>query len=324
MGIYFSSLVDGDRTDVDFVEEVTFTTGTDGLPVKRPQSPAGGRYVLGDLVAEGGQAAIYAAHDEKLHRIVALKQLRNRTTSAVARFHNEALITARLAHPAIVPIYDIGDGTDGAPYIAMKLVKGATLGARILNARTEAARRDLLDVVVRVTEAIAYAHRERIVHRDLKPSNILVGDFGEVMVIDWGIAKDLADKMSSSRPMSVGVALTAEGTVLGTPGFMAPEQAAGCAVDERADVYALGVLIYLTVCGVLPSHGLSASELLGLVRTGEAGVPLEERAPGTDLQLCAVVDRALAPSPSERYRDGAELLAALRFALGQEARHHHG
>jgi serine/threonine protein kinase len=156
------------------------------------------------------------------------------------RFEREAAITARLQHPAIVPIYEAGTWPDGKAFYAMRLVEGRTLARAIDAATTLEARIALLPHVVAVTEALAYAHDKRVIHRDLKSGNVLVGAFGETVVIDWGLAKELDRPDVEDEPTAPHHALTRVGSVMGTPCFMAPEQARGEPLDERADVYALG------------------------------------------------------------------------------------
>ena len=273
------------------------------------------RYIVDGEIARGGQAAIFRAHDCRLHRTVAIKQLTKRSKAAEIRFVNEALITARLSHPSIVPIYDVGHWADGTPYFSMKLVEGQTLAARIREAKTPAVRMALMNVVVDVAEAMAYAHQQRIVHRDLKPSNILVSDHGQTMVIDWGIAKLLNEKLATSVPMAVGIALTARGSVLGTPGFMSPEQAFGECNDARSDVYSLGALMYLVLAGEAPFAGLSAIEIVEANRSGDAAMTLRERAPDLDPCIVGIVDRAMSLDPDDRFDDAAALLEAWRAVM---------
>src|SRR5262249_26943413 len=156
------------------------------------------------------------------------------------RFVREALITARLQHPSIVPVYEAGRWPDRAPFYAMKLVAGRPMSDVLARAATLDDRLALLPAVLAVCDAMAYAHGERIIHRDLKPHNVLVGAHGETVVIDWGLAKDLTaddrDAPAIGPYRAAAADQTADGALLGTPGYMAPEQALGQDADERADV----------------------------------------------------------------------------------------
>jgi WD40 repeat protein/tRNA A-37 threonylcarbamoyl transferase component Bud32 len=283
------------------------------------------RYVVAGEFARGGLGRIMRARDVRLDRAVALKELLHTDTSAEARFAAEALITARLQHPAIVPIYEAGRWPSGEPFYAMKLVSGRSLADLIAHTPTLEERLGLLPHLLAVAEAVAYAHGERIIHRDLKPANVLVGEFGETVVIDWGLAKDLsldpgpaspALALPDTQPLGPG-ALTVVGSVVGTPAYMPPEQAAGQMVDERADVYALGAMLYHLLAGAAPYEGTSASEVLQQVMQ-LAPRPLAERQRGVPKELLALVSKAMARDPAQRYRSARELAEDLRrFQTGQ-------
>ena len=204
--------------------------------------------VLGEH-GRGGLGRVSRAHDLELGRDIAIKELLSRNHVSEVRFLREALITARLEHPSIVPIYEAGRWPDGTPFYAMKLVAGRSLRDLLAERTTVDERISLLHQIIAVADAIAYAHGRNIIHRDLKPSNVIVGDFGETIVIDWGLAKDL----SATEETTVGGGpfrdvhddgLTSAGTILGTPAYMAPEQARGERVDQRADVYAIGTMLW--------------------------------------------------------------------------------
>jgi serine/threonine protein kinase len=199
-------------------------------------------YSFGREVARGGMGRVVAAHDLRIGRPVAVKELLDSSPSTAARFEREARITARLQHPGIVPIYEIGTWPDGTPFYAMRLVEGKTLSAALAEADNRLA---LLPSVIAACEAIAFAHAHDVIHRDLKPSNIMVGAFGETVVIDWGLAKTLdeADDRDVGPYRSVPESdLTAVGEVMGTAAYMPPEQANAEPVDRRADVYSLGAI----------------------------------------------------------------------------------
>ncbi|HEY0191946.1 MAG TPA: serine/threonine-protein kinase, partial [Kofleriaceae bacterium] len=206
------------------------------------------RYQIIGEHGRGGLGRVTRAHDRELGRDIAIKELISRGVVGEMRFVREALITARLEHPGIVPVYEAGSWPDGTPFYAMKLVAGRPLRALISERPTVEDRLALLHHVIAVTDAIAYAHGRGVIHRDLKPSNVIVGDFGETVVIDWGLAKDLGavDDFTGGAPSptSQDDGLTSVGSVLGTPAYMAPEQARGEPVDQRADVFAIGVMLW--------------------------------------------------------------------------------
>ncbi|MCI0452346.1 MAG: serine/threonine protein kinase [Candidatus Latescibacteria bacterium] len=267
---------------------------------------AGTKYDAVEAVGRGGMGTVFRVHDRELARDVALKVLSAREVSeeARARMLDEARILARLEHPGIVPVHDVGVLPDGRVFYTMKLVRGNRLDEY---ARATHDIADLLRVFVRACEAVAFAHSEGVVHRDVKPSNVMVGAFGEVLVLDWGVAKLLdrnsatqattADTVEPSTPATPPPrrsADTATGAVLGTPGFMAPEQARGesARVDPRSDVYALGAML---------RQVLEAS-----------------RAAPVPRRLRAICDRATAAEPAARYPDVASLSRDVeRFATGQ-------
>lgn len=200
------------------------------------------RYTITGIAGHGGMGTVYVARDRVLERDVAVKVLdvADHRGSRAARLTREAHILARLDHPGIVPVHDAGVLPDGRAYYVMKLVRGRRLD-EVLAAATPPAVR--LDLFARVLEAVAFAHAHGVVHRDLKPENIMAGAFGEVFVMDWGVAQDGA---ADSEP-----------AVVGTPGFMPPEQAGAREVDARADVFALGVVLTQLI-GRNPSPALAA------------------------------------------------------------------
>jgi WD40 repeat protein len=253
----------------------------------------------------GGLGRVSRVHDRELGRDVAIKELLSRDSVHEVRFLREVLITARLEHPGIVPIHEAGRWADGTPFYAMKLVAGRSL-RDLLAARTTVEQRlDLLHHVIAVADAIAYAHGRNIIHRDLKPANIIVGDFGETVVIDWGLAKDLTSPEVSALESGTFLPsrnddLTSAGSVLGTPAYMAPEQERGEPVDQRADVYAIGVMLWelCTVQKVPPSKAYLRHRVL--------------RRAGIDPDVAAIIDKALERDPERRYRDAGALAADLK------------
>jgi WD40 repeat protein/tRNA A-37 threonylcarbamoyl transferase component Bud32 len=277
-------------------------------------------YVIGAELARGGMGRVLTARDRRLARPVAIKELLDRDARLVARFEREVRITARLQHPAIVHVHEAGRWPSGEPFYAMKLVTGRPLDRCIAETTSFAERLRYLPNVVAAVDALAYAHAQRVIHRDLKPSNVLCGEFGETVVIDWGIAKDLdRDDDATDAPdvASASPERTIAGTVLGTPSYMPPEQAAGRSVDARADVYSLGAVLYHVLSGVAPHTAKTLEELLAKVKT-DAPAPLATRAPEVPADLIAIVERAMAREPDDRFATAKEMADELkRFQTGQ-------
>ncbi len=278
-----------------------------------------------ELVAEhgrGGLGKVNRARDKDLGRDVAIKEMLCPGGVAEARFVREAMITARLEHPGIVPVHEAGRWPDGTPFYSMKLVSGRPLKHLINAAETQQARMALLPHVIAVADAVAYAHDRGIIHRDLKPSNIIVGDFGETVVIDWGLAKDLRATPTEAPDAgpyrtSSDPAATIEGAVMGSPSYMPPEQARGETVDERADVYALGAVLYHLLTGGPPYGGKDPTEILRCLRAGPPPSPSISAREAPE-ELRAVTERAMSRDPSDRYPGAREFAAELkRFQAGQ-------
>lgn len=278
-------------------------------------------YKVSDEIARGGLGRILRARHRYLDRTVAIKEGLRGDDPAQARFIREALITARLQHPSIIPVYEAGRWPTGEPFYAMKLVSGRSLSAVIEETKTLEERLAFLPNVIAVADAIAYAHSEHIIHRDLKPDNILVGAFGETVVIDWGLAKDLSakqdDEIFDSPYQIAAQGLTMAGAIMGTPEYMAPEQAQAKSVDERSDVYAIGCILYHVLVGDAPFRGTSAEEIITKVLT-HTPTPLQVRAPGVPHDLATVVHKAMARDPANRYTTAKGLAEDLRrFQTGQ-------
>jgi hypothetical protein len=263
------------------------------------------RYEILGEHGRGGLGRVSRAHDRSLGRDVAIKELISPGHLSEVRFLREALITARLEHPGIVPVHEAGRWPGGTPFYAMKLVAGRPLRELIAERTTVDQRIALLHHVIAVADAIAYAHGRNIIHRDLKPANVIVGDFGETIVIDWGLAKEL----SAGEESSVGGGpfrvthdneLTAAGAVLGTPSYMSPEQERGERVDQRTDVFAIGAMLW-ELCSldkVPPSDPGVRDRLL--------------RNAHIDEDLAVIVNKALDAEPSRRYPDAGALAADLK------------
>jgi len=229
----------------------TPTTGGTG-PVARIVDTIGG-YELAEVLGRGGMGEVVLARDREIGRDVALKRMRTASPSPehVERFLREAKIQARLDHPTIVPVHELGTDEDGLPFFTMKRLTGTTLAA-VLDKGTETPQR-LLRAIVDVCQGVAHAHARRIVHRDLKPANIMLGDYGEVYVLDWGVARVLADTRQTGPVRALDIASldgeTKTGALLGTPGYMAPEQIHGGEVGLAADVYAIGAMLFEILAG---------------------------------------------------------------------------
>jgi WD40 repeat protein len=278
-------------------------------------------YALGFEVARGGMGRILSARDLRVGRPVAIKELLGRSRALAARFEREARVTARLQHPGIVPIYEIGHWPDGTPFYAMRPVDGGTLREAIDAEPTLPARLGLLSAVIAATEAVAFAHARRIIHRDLTPSNVLVGAYGETVVIDWGLAKDLAGPPEPddepAAPAAAPGGLTSAGAVMGTAAYMPPEQANGQPVDERADVYALGAILYHVLTGNPPYHGRRTDELLTQLKASPPPA-LDALVTGAPRDLVSIVAKAMARQPGDRYPSARELAEELkRFQTGR-------
>ena len=229
---------------------------------------SGTRYQLIDKLGQGGMGGVYRVEDTVLHRKVALKIVSafDSGSELADRLLHEARVIAQLEHPGIVPVHDVGTLPDGRVFYAMKLVQGQRLDHHVAGLETLAER---LRVFGKICEAVSFAHARGVLHRDLKPQNIMVGPFGEVLVMDWGISKVLG-KAEANSSGELAVVGTNHGTVLGTPGFMAPEQARGENVDHRADVFSLGALL----------HFMNS---------------------GTSKAIAAISSKAIAESPGDRY-----------------------
>ncbi len=275
-------------------------------------------FSIGKELARGGMGRILDARDRRLGRNVAIKVLLRNSADARARFEREARITARLQHPSIVSVLEAGVWPNGEPFYVTKWVKGESLDKVIAGRATLEARLALLPHLIAVVDALAYAHSVGVIHRDLKPSNVLVGDFGETVVIDWGLAKELraADDRPADGEPSPASGETIAGSIVGTPAYMPPEQARGHAVDERADVYALGVMLWHLLAGKAPYKG-STDEVLAAVKE-RPPAPIGAVIAGVPPDLVTIVDKATAHAADRRYASARELADDLkRFQTGQ-------
>ncbi|HET7504792.1 MAG TPA: serine/threonine-protein kinase [Kofleriaceae bacterium] len=283
--------------------------------------PADERYRLGAELGRGGMGRVVEAFDLQLGRTVALKEVLPRGGPGIAkRFAREVQLTARLEHPSIIPLYDSGTTIDGRPFYVMRRVSGRPLDQLMAKAADLGERLTHLPALLAAIDAVAHAHRRGVIHRDLKPANILVGELGETVVIDWGLAKVIGeddDKPGTVIATASDSLRTQIGSVFGTPGFMAPEQARGEELDPRGDVYALGAILYQLLAGAPPHAGTSATEVIE--KTGSREVtPVDVVAPGAPADLVAIVGKALAFDPAGRYPDAGALGEDVRrFLAGQ-------
>ncbi|MBK8979087.1 MAG: tetratricopeptide repeat protein [Planctomycetes bacterium] len=285
------------------------------------------RYELLDEIGRGGMGVVYRAHDLDVGRDVALKVLlaaHRDNPEALRRFAEEAQIGGQLEHPGVVPVYDLGVQADDRPYFAMRLVRGETLSKLLADrvAPSDDLRR-YLTIFEQVCQAVAFAHASGVVHRDLKPGNVMVGAFGEVQVVDWGLAKILDDGRSSpdvrapasesprAGPRRGGTAL---GSVFGTPAYMSPEQARGevDGLDERSDVFALGAMLCEILTAQPPYAEIDDGDALASAARAALGPALHRlRACGADDALVGIARRCLAREPEARFADAGALAAAL-------------
>lgn len=288
-----------------------------------------------DKLGEGGMGEVYKVLDHRLGRLAALKLLRVTASSdpgAEQRFLREATITARLDHPAIPPVYEAGQTAHGQLYLLMRLIRGQTLKAVIADCvnqgRLKDRRGELLQALIRVGEAVAYAHEQGIVHRDLKPENIMVGDLGEVLVLDWGVAKDLKAKEQQRRADAIlksviskqdlsEAGLTVSGSVVGTPGYMSPQQIGGEDVDARADVFALGLILVELLTGEPALSARSLFELYAKTASASVSLPrdIDESIPR---ELHWIAAEALEYEVADRTQDAREFVTQLQCFLSAE------
>ncbi len=299
-----------------------------------PAPDSAPRYVLRGLLGRGGMGVVHLAFDRVLGREVALKLLDWPERADLAeRLEREAQVLARLEHPGIVPVYDAGRLPDGRRYYAMKRVQGQRLDAWTRGAPELAER---LRIFLRLCDALAFAHAHGVLHRDLKPENVMVGAFGELLVLDWGVAHVSASSAAEAQAPAGVAALpgTRHGTVLGTPGYMSPEQARGdvASLDARSDVFALGALLGFLLTGRAPGAVDRVAVEQASTRTWDTAATTKA-ASATDWSLpghahiarplAAIVRRAMAEQPDERYPSVQALAADVaRYQAGERVDAH--
>jgi tetratricopeptide (TPR) repeat protein/tRNA A-37 threonylcarbamoyl transferase component Bud32 len=291
--------------------------------------------------AKGGLGEVFLAHDEELNRTVALKEIQARHASnpdTRGRFLLEAEITGRLEHPGIVPVYGLGAYADGRPFYAMRFIEGEDLRQAIVRFHEadepgrdpgdrQLAFRELLGRFVAVCNTVAFAHSRGVLHRDLKPANVMLGKYGETLVVDWGVAKTAGREAEASRAETSSivpratkeVTPTQHGTLIGTPAYMSPEQAVGQheLLGPASDVYSLGATLYTLLTGQPPVDGGEVAVLLFRVRQGQI-VPPRQVKPNTPAALDVICRKAMALNPAERYPTALALAADVEAWLAGE------
>lgn len=258
-----------------------------------------GRYQIGSLLGAGGMGQVYLAHDTQLDRPVALKMLPPEfTTNAdrLRRFKQEAKATSALNHPHIVTIYEIGE-SDGAAFIATEFIDGVTL--RVHMAQDSLKMSDALEIAIQMTSALAAAHQAGIVHRDIKPENVMIRNDGYVKILDFGLAK--LTERGSVDSEAVTLAETDPGVVMGTVGYMSPEQARGLTVDTRTDIFSMGVVLFEMITGRSPFEGGSSSSVLVSILEREPA-PIARYIPNAPAELQRIITRSLAKIRDDRYQ----------------------
>jgi tRNA A-37 threonylcarbamoyl transferase component Bud32/predicted Zn-dependent protease len=297
-----------------------------GAPRVRPD-----RYALKRFHARGGMGEVWLAEDCDVGRAVALKRMRrNGTPEEQERFLREARITGQLEHPGIVPVHELGSDENGQPVYVMKFVHGRTLTAAVKEYHESKTGREvqllrLLEVFVSLCQTVAYAHSRGVLHRDLKPDNVMLGPYGETLVLDWGLAKVIGQAEGGEGGVSIALSQSGEsmesvaGSVRGTPGYMPPEMAGGEveAIDQLSDVYLLGATLYQVLTGRQPRRGKSLPELLTEART--AGPPAPRSFdPAIPRPLEAICLKAMAFAKADRYAGAAALAEDVQRYLAGE------
>ena len=273
-----------------------------------PDTLIDGRYRIVRKLGSGGMADVYMAEDQQLGRRVALKVLHRRFAEDeqfVERFRREASSAAGLSHPNVVAIFDRGEW-DGTYYISMELVEGRTL-KEIVREKGPAPPEAAVDLTLQILRAARYAHKHGVVHRDIKPHNVLIDQDGRVRVTDFGIARAGTSD------------ITETGSVMGTAQYLSPEQAQGRPVDERADLYAIGIVLYELLTGQVPFDA-DSPVTVALKQVSEMPVPPAELVPAIPPAIDAVVLHALEKDPDRRWQNADEFIAALETARAEPQR----
>jgi PAS domain S-box-containing protein len=297
------------------------------------------RYVIGDELGSGGMGVVYRGWDLQLQRYVAIKLIRkelNGNEVSLNRFLREARIASQLSHPSVLGIHEFGSGPAGSAYIIMDLITGTPMERAIEDARgNESKRESMLTAFFQICQAIAFAHASGVVHRDLKPANIMLGDYGTVTVLDWGLAKVVRKSSAPSTEQFAGsviplilpdIASSVEnslsgfdtqcGTVMGTPHYLAPEQARGESVDYRADVFSLGGILCHLLTGSPPFAGSKMIEVYQKSVAGDLSFAFAELdRSGAPMPIVYLAKQCLAPDVASRPKDASFLVETLRAYL---------
>jgi len=272
-----------------------------------PAPRSSDRFEVGEELGRGGMGRVVVATDTVLEREVAIKHALVDDEAGLRRFQREAKITAKLEHPSIVPIHDVGVDEEGAPFYIMRRIAGEPLSNGVARAADAKARLAFVPNVLAAVDAAAFAHARGIIHRDIKPWNIVIGSYGETLLIDWGLARAIEDPDADVEDA---------GRAAGTPGYMAPEQARAQRLDARSDVYALGATLLHVLTGKQLVDSSETAWLSSVARGKPA--PLEWIERDVPAELVAIVAKAMAAEPGHRYRDAGEMAADLRaFLAGQ-------
>ncbi len=324
----YTSAFDG-NDDPNYIERVKDRlTNTDPDPLKQ--------YLLVSQLGEGGSGIIYNAHEKTLDRDLAIKVLKEKfrkSPLAVRRFLREAKTTAKLEHPSIVPVHELGYAEDYGCYFSMQKISGESLQT-ILRLLQQGSKRlqkkynpiKLLEIFIKVCQGVAYAHSKKVIHRDLKPENIIVGRFGQVLIIDWGLAKKIEkDPMKETEQCNLSIAesgdvsQTVHGTINGTPTNMSPEQACGMqdGIGFKSDIYSLGTILYEILCYHAPFEDTQLHTVLNKVVSGNFVPPSKKnKSLAISKELEAITIKAMETNPFERYDTVKDLIHDVRNAIG--------
>ncbi len=314
------SLIVSHEKEGSFIDEPAYYAAAEMLVNEKSELPSGysiGNYEVLSFISRGGMGEVYLAQDKRLSRKVALKLLPDaftRDNDRLRRFEQEARAASALNHPNIITIYEIFQ-TDATHAIATEFVEGETLRQRL--ARSSLSLNEALNIAIQIADALAAAHKAGIVHRDIKPENVMLRPDGYVKILDFGLAKlsELTNGTAAAEAPTMQVR-TGSGLVLGTAGYMSPEQARGLAVDARSDIFSLGAVMYEMVARRKPFEGETPSDTMAAILKTEP-VPLQHLVPGTPTELVRIVTKSLRKDREERYQVVKDLWLDLK-ALKQE------
>src|SRR5215204_2262324 len=296
-----------------FMESPAVAHAADALEQKLAAGQRVKHYQIVNLIGEGGMGEVYLATDTILGRRVALKVLPafvSKDPERLRRFTQEARAASRLSHPNVCVVHEIGETDDGRPFIAMEYVEGMTLRQRMRSRSMKLG--DVLDIAIQIADALTAAHEAGIVHRDIKPENIVVRPEGYVKILDFGLAK-LTERHKGAMHATMSTLLfnSSPGTVIGTAAYMSPEQARGIPVDERTDIWGLGVVLYEMASGYPPFTGETATDVVVAIVERDQP-PISRHVEGTPPELERIVKKALRKDRNERYQIVKELAIDLR------------